>query len=110
MNFNDYQTQASQTATFDNDDLQYALMYIGLGIGGESGEILEKIKKYIRNKDISKEELRSGLKSEIGDVLWYLSQLARMLKIPFDEVAEASIAKILDRQSRNVIKSSGDTR
>lgn len=86
-------------------------MYLALGICGESGEIAEKIKKMIRNDEgIITDETRELLKLEIGDVLWYLSQLSRVLGFTFDEAAQANITKIMDRRARGVIKSSGDTR
>lgn len=86
-------------------------MFLCLGLAGESGEVIEKIKKIIRNdKGVVSSEKREELKREIGDVLWYLSQLAKQLDIPLNEVAKANIAKLADRQARDVIKSEGDNR
>ncbi len=111
MDFNEYQKQASQTATFEGKQEEFKLMYLALGIAGEAGEIAEKIKKIIRNDNgVVSDEKRDSLKQEIGDVLWYLSQLARVLDIPFADAAQANIKKILDRQARGVLKSTGDTR
>ena len=111
MDFNEYQRLASQTATFEGKQEEFKLMYLTLGIAGEAGEIAEKIKKAIRNDNgVIDDEKRELLKMEIGDVLWYLSQLARVLNIPFEETAQANITKILDRQARGVLKSTGDTR
>ena len=56
------------------------------------------------------DETRELLKLEIGDVLWYLSQLSRVLGYSFEETAQANITKLMDRRERGVIKSSGDTR
>lgn len=111
MDFNEYQEKASVTATFTGKQEEHQLMYLALGICGESGEIAEKIKKMIRNDEgIITDETRELLKLEIGDVLWYLSQLSRVLGFSFDEAAQANITKIMDRRARGVIKSSGDTR
>lgn len=111
MNFDDYQEKASSTATFTGKQAEYQLMYVALGVCGEAGEIAEKIKKIMRNDDgVISDEKRGDLKKEIGDVLWYLSQLSRLLGFTFSEVAEANIAKLADRKARGVIKSSGDTR
>ena len=111
MNFDEYQTLASRTANFKGRDAEYALMYLCMGLAGESGEVIEKIKKIIRNKDgeLLPEDKRL-LSHELGDVMWYLSQLARQLDIPFSEVAQANIQKLEDRAGRNVIISEGDTR
>ncbi len=111
MDFNEYQKLASKTATFESKPLQYQLMYIALGVAGEAGEVADKIKKIMRNDDGAIDDAkRDDLKKELGDVLWYLSQMARVLEIPFDDVAETNIKKIMDRQARGVIKSTGDNR
>ena len=111
MDFDEYQKLASRTATFDGKQKEFQLMYLTLGIAGESGEIAEKIKKIIRNDDgVISDEKRDALKHEIGDVLWYLSQLARTLGYRFAECAEANVKKLEDRAARGVIKSSGDIR
>ncbi len=111
MDFNEYQALASRTANFEGKQKEYELLYLTLGIAGEAGEIAEKVKKLIRNDDGAlSDEKREDLKREIGDVLWYLSQLARTLAIPFDDVARANIEKLADRAKRGVIKSKGDSR
>jgi NTP pyrophosphatase (non-canonical NTP hydrolase) len=111
MDFDEYMEKASVTATFTGKQKDHQLMYLALGICGESGEIAEKIKKIVRNDEgVISDEKRELIKLEIGDVLWYLSQLARTLGLSFEEVAVANIEKIMDRHSRGVIKSEGDTR
>ena len=111
MDFDEYQTQASKTATFEGKDPTYVRMYLSLGVAGESGELIEKVKKVVRNDggEVSAEK-REAIKHEIGDVLWYLSQLARSLGIPFSDAAKANLDKLADRAARGVIKSEGDTR
>jgi NTP pyrophosphatase (non-canonical NTP hydrolase) len=111
MEFNEYQKLATHTGTFSGLQAEYALMYVCLGLAGESGELIEKIKKGIRNHEgVFDDEARRLIKLEIGDVLWYLSQIARMLDIPFDDAASANIKKLEDRAARGVLKSEGDTR
>jgi len=111
MDFDEYEKLAARTATFDGKQEEYKLMYLTLGITGEAGEIAEKVKKIMRNDDgIVSDEKRTELTRELGDVLWYLSQLSRILNVPFSEVAKANIEKLADRAARDVIKSSGDNR
>ncbi|HEY4516566.1 MAG TPA: nucleoside triphosphate pyrophosphohydrolase family protein [Candidatus Paceibacterota bacterium] len=111
MDFNEYQKTASRTATFEGKVGEYKLMYLCLGLAGESGEVIEKIKHVIRDQDgVMSEEKRQGIKNELGDVLWYLSQLARACDLSFDDVARANIEKLADRHKRGVIKSEGDSR
>ncbi len=110
MNFNEYQKLASRTATFDDNKLD-PLVYLTLGLAGESGEVVEKIKKVYRNdKGELSQEKKEDLKKELGDVLWYLSQMARVLEMEFDDVAKVNIEKLEDRQKRGVICSEGDNR
>lgn len=111
MEFNEYQEKAARTATFQDKLKEYKLMYVCLGLAGETGELIEKIKKVIRNEDgVISEEKREGIKYELGDILWYLSQIARTCDISLDDVAEGNIKKLADRAARGVIKSEGDTR
>lgn len=111
MDFDAYEQLARRTATFDGKQEEYKLMYLTLGIAGEAGEIAEKVKKLIRNDNgVLSDERREDLKQEIGDVLWYLSQLSRILGFSFSAAAEANVKKLADRAARNVIKSTGDNR
>lgn len=111
MDFDEYEKLASRTAVFDESQPLYRLYDLGLGLTGESGEVAEKLKKAIRDEGgtISPER-REALKMEIGDVLWYLSQLSRALDFKFSEVADANIKKLADRAARGTIQSSGDIR
>ena len=54
--------------------------------------------------------VREALKAELGDVLWYLAQTCTELEISLDEVAEANITKLMDRQARGKIQGDGDNR
>jgi len=47
---------------------------------------------------------------ELGDVLWYVAQLASELGLDLDRVAEANLEKLLSRQRRGVLSGSGDDR
>ena len=50
------------------------------------------------------------MKKELGDVLWYISALARDLDIDLDTIAQLNLQKLKDRQERNKIQGSGDDR
>jgi NTP pyrophosphatase (non-canonical NTP hydrolase) len=47
---------------------------------------------------------------ELGDVLWYVAQLASELELDLDEIAEENLQKLLSRQRRGVLSGSGDDR
>ena len=77
--FNEYQLNARLTALYP--DMNNNIIYPTLGLCGESGEIAEKIKKIIRDDDgIVTPEKKEALKKELGDVLWYISNLCNELE------------------------------
>jgi len=108
MTLNEYQREAKSTAIYPKDK---AFEYLTLGLVGEAGEIANKVKKIIRDSDgkMSTEQ-RKQLIDECGDVLWYLAGLATELQIDMGSVGALNIMKLKDRQSRDKLKGSGDTR
>src|SRR5687767_12356951 len=102
MNFNDYQIRSRNSARYPI--IGHPVIYPKLGLVNEAGEVAGKIKKVFRDKDgeISA-ETRDALKAELGDVLWYLAQVATELELSLDEIAEANIAKLKDRLERGKI-------
>lgn len=109
MNFTDYQQKSRTTAKYPV--IGHGVIYPTLGLVNEAGEVAGKIKKIFRDKDgVIGEAEKEALKAELGDVLWYLSQVATELDLSLDEIAEANIAKLLDRQARGKIQGDGDNR
>jgi NTP pyrophosphatase (non-canonical NTP hydrolase) len=109
MNFNDYQTKSRKTAKYPA--IGHTVIYPTLGLVNEAGEVAGKIKKVFRDKggEIN-EETRQALKAELGDVLWYLAQVATELNLSLDDIAEYNIAKLYDRLERGKIRGEGDNR
>ena len=109
MNFNDYQTKSRATAKYPV--IGHGVIYPTLGLVNEAGEVAGKIKKVFRDKEgeIS-QETREALNAELGDVLWYISQVATELDLSLDEIAESNIAKLYDRLERGKLKGDGDNR
>lgn len=90
MNFNEYQELAARTAKPHREEI----LNYGLGVAGEAGEVADMIKKVrFQGHSYSKEEVCK----ELGDVLWYVSQLARLTQLTLEEVAEANIIKLKKR-------------
>jgi NTP pyrophosphatase (non-canonical NTP hydrolase) len=109
MDFNEYQTKSRATAKYPA--IGHAVIYPTLGLVNEAGEVAGKIKKVFRDKEGQiNSEIREALKAELGDVLWYLAQVATELDLHLDEIAEHNIAKLLDRQARGKIQGDGDNR
>jgi NTP pyrophosphatase (non-canonical NTP hydrolase) len=109
MNLTDYQTKSRKTAKYPA--IGHGVIYPTLGLTNEAGEVAGKIKKIFRDKGgvIGAAE-REALKSELGDVLWYLAQVCTELEISLDEVAEANIEKLYSRLARGKIGGEGDDR
>jgi NTP pyrophosphatase (non-canonical NTP hydrolase) len=92
-------------------DQKNPIVYPMIGLTGEVGEVAEKIKKVMRDKDgVFSQEDKDAIKLELGDVLYYLSELARDLDIWFEEVPLANINKIESRAARGKLRGSGDYR
>jgi NTP pyrophosphatase (non-canonical NTP hydrolase) len=122
--FADYQAGTALTAVYPGQGTGLGLMYCGLKLAGESGEVAENIGKAVRDDGLMLLDLgtstfvpqpvsmerRAKLAKELGDVLWYISQAATELGLSLDEIAEGNLAKLADRQARGVLKGSGDDR
>lgn len=111
MEFKHYQNQATRTAVYPKQTLVDNLLYLGLGLTNESGEVAGDCKKLIRDDGgILTPERKESLTKELGDVLWYLSQMCQELGISLETVATANLAKLRKRQRDNTLHGSGDDR
>ena len=109
MEFNEYQKKAWETAIYPNKGEN--LWYPALGIGGESGEVLEKIKKILRDYNGKiEDEKKIELIKEMGDLLWYIAALSTELNINLNDIAEKNISKLLSRKEKGTLHGSGDNR
>jgi len=109
LGFESYQSEAVKTALYVKTD--HPVIYPTLGLANEAGEVAGKIKKIFRDRggQISEED-RESLKYELGDVLWYLSQICTSLDIDLKDVAASNLTKLLSRKERGAIKGDGDKR
>ncbi|MBK8465158.1 MAG: nucleoside triphosphate pyrophosphohydrolase family protein [Chloracidobacterium sp.] len=99
MNFEEYQTEASQTALYPRrlSNLEYPT----LGLAGEAGEVANIVKKIQRDHGgVINEEIRAKLQDELGDVLWYISACADELGLTLTEIAEFNVNKLAKRHNR----------
>src|SRR3989338_5320617 len=100
MNFKEYQKLSRKTAIYPKKGKNF--IYPVLGLAGESGEIAEKIKKVLRDKGGKIDKTtKDEITKELGDVLWYVSQISTELRILLDEVASNNIDKLFSRKKRN---------
>lgn len=106
---NTYQQESRKTWGLVKMD--HPIVYPTMGLVNEAGELAGKVKKIFRDKDgVISEEDRQALKYELGDVLWYLAQIATELDLTLDEVASANLTKLFSRLERNTIQGDGDNR
>lgn len=93
-------------------------VYLALGLG-EQGEIQGKVKKVLRGdfgeiglprQAFESPEFRFHAKKELGDLLFYVATLAKVLDFSLSDIATANIDKLYDRRDRGVLQGSGDDR
>src|SRR5215470_6349179 len=108
-NFSAYQRESRKTWNLVKTD--HPIVYPTLGLVNEAGELAGKVKKIFRDKGgLISDADRDALKYELGDVLWYMAQIATELNLTLEEVAQANIEKLASRLERNQIKGEGDYR
>lgn len=106
--FDEYQKFAWETAIYPTD---MSIIYPTLGLAGETGEVADKIKKVYRdNEGQFGGEHKRAIAKELGDVLWYVANIATDLGYGLSEIAQMNVEKINSRRERNVIHGEGDDR
>lgn len=115
MQMNHYQSEAAKTSIYPKlktkDDVHLPWVYAVIGLSGECGEIAEKFKKIIRDKGgVVSNEDKHLITKELGDVMWYLANIAKDLNIKLNTVAKENIKKLKSRKKRGKIMGSGDNR
>lgn len=99
MRFAEYQDAALQTdqapSKGTTDDIKSLLIPL-LGLAGESGSLLTEYKKRLRDGEAYK-IFHERIAEEIGDILWYLANIASKEGLNLDEIAKANLLKTKDR-------------
>ncbi|MDV3427036.1 MAG: nucleoside triphosphate pyrophosphohydrolase family protein [Bacillota bacterium] len=93
MDLNQYQNEMLRTAgdiSLNNENLTLG----ALGISGEAGEVTDYIKKVVfHGHKLEKEKIIL----ELGDVLWYLSYISKVIDVPLEKIADMNIEKLKKR-------------
>ncbi len=112
MQIDDFATyQRESRKTWGVIPVDHPIVYPTLGLANEAGEVAGKIKKIFRDRaGVISEEDRQALKYELGDVLWYLTQICTELNLTLEEVAAANLEKLFSRLERGQIRGDGDHR
>ena len=75
---------------------QANMWHMGVGVSGEAGELLDAIKKHVvYQKPLDVE----NVKEELGDLLFYMSNLMQSVGLSFEEVLQHNIDKLSVRYS-----------
>ena len=93
MTINEYQQLAMTTL---NKEMTKKDMLINgvMGLCGESGEAIDIVKKHLaQGHELDREKLIK----ELGDIAWYLAEMATVLDIELEEVLERNIEKLKKR-------------
>ena len=73
------------------------LLTASIGLSGEVGEFNDIVKKVLfQGKEVDEDTIRH-LRSELGDICWYMAQACIALDTSFEEVLDMNIAKLSDR-------------
>ena len=122
MESHDYQKGTAQTAIY-GEGISRAINHPGFlenwlriaycagKLNGEAGEIAELVFKALRDDDgMIGVERDEALFKELGDVMWYVSQLCTELGFKLEDVMDFNLTKLQDRKDRGVLSGSGDNR
>lgn len=89
MDFDEYAKMQKRTSPKGSD-----IVMVALGLTGESGEFADMIKKHLfQGHELNREKLIE----ELGDVLWYIFEGARVLGINASQIAEENVKKLEKR-------------
>ena len=86
-------------------------VYPALGLAEEAGEVAGKFAKAVRDENgaISSER-KLAIIGELGDVMWFVAELATLLDVSLEDVMVGNINKLKSRRERGVIHGNGDNR
>lgn len=99
MEFSSYQREAQETDRVPSDKDSPAgsdIVVPLLGLAGETGELLSEYKKHLRDGR-SHLLFKDRISEELGDLLWYVANVATKFGLDLDDIAKRNLAKTRDR-------------
>lgn len=104
MDIRDYQLQAAKTDQLPEEN-QNSLVVSLLGLAGEAGSLLTEYKKHLLEGD-AYQLFNERISEELGDILWYVSNIATKTGLDLEVVAKRNLVKINKRwRSREAVNS-----
>lgn len=111
MTFAQYSMEASDFARYPSEpSVNGVPIYPFLGLAGETGEVMEKLKKALREHGALNEEAKVQIARELGDALWYLNECCLELGYTLNDVASDNLNKLSSRIMRGKLFGQGDNR
>src|SRR5262245_43560947 len=104
MDLDSYQHEAQITDRFPNDDASRGdrcIIVPLLGLAGEAGGLLSEYKKYLRDGPAHK-LFEERVEEELGDILWYVANIATKFDLKLNGIAQSNLVKIKDRWGHEV--------
>lgn len=93
MTINEYQKLAMTTLNPELDKKDVLINGV-MGLCGESGEVIDIVKKYLaQGHELDKEKIIK----ELGDVAWYMAEIATVLDVELEDVLVQNIEKLKKR-------------
>lgn len=95
MEFDTYQRESQQTDRVPGKEGDSVIVPM-LGLAGEAGELLSEYKKHLRDGD-AHTLFTDSVAEELGDLLWYISNLASKFGLSLEDIAKKNIEKTQSR-------------
>jgi NTP pyrophosphatase (non-canonical NTP hydrolase) len=107
MELNEYQKEAMKT---DKVPLRGGIGLIVplLGLAGETGELLSEYKKHLRDGE-AHGLFKERVAEELGDLLWYVANVASKFGLDLGDVARQNLEKCSDRWGARSLLSQGNS-
>ena len=99
MDLKTYQAQAlltDQVPGTSDDQTAAALIVPMLGLAGETGQLLSEYKKHLRD-GAAHRLFKDRVGEELGDLLWYIANVASKFGLDLDQIAEKNLDKVRAR-------------
>lgn len=94
MTFEEYQKQAIATEKYTHLPYDLQIAYLSLQLCSEAGEVAAEFAKPWRKGVLFDDE---KVKAELGDVLWYVVNIAARRGIPLQDILTYNIDKLQKR-------------
>ncbi|EHN14123.1 nucleoside triphosphate pyrophosphohydrolase family protein [Clostridium sporogenes] len=100
MNFKEYQEKALKIKGDYTDNIDQLINGV-MGITGESGEVIDIVKKYLYQ---GHELNHNKLINELGDTLWYINLIADAINIILEDIAKYNMDKLEKRYPKGCFR------